>query len=121
MLVIVVVASYTAHYMVLSSMEVNGYWQESGYSLTGMYTFGAVASLIVTILILMAQFAMPKNLGFVFLIAMTLKAVASYIYVQNGLNKFENDFIEYNFLIVFFIFLFFDVFIAFKALNQEDK
>jgi len=63
---------------------------------------------------------MPEKLGLIFLALMTLKGVASYIYIKNGLNKFENDFIEYNFLVVFFIFLFFDVYIAFSALNQED-
>ena len=121
MLLLVGIASYAAHFLVLSGMEADTYWAESGYSLAGMYTFGIVASLAVLVLVLLAQWSMPKNLGFVFLGLMTVKAVASYIYIQNGLNKFENDFIEYNFLVVFFIFLFFDVYIAFKTLNQEVK
>ena len=121
MLLVVGVAAYFAHTLVLSGLETNHFWEQTDYTLLGMYTFGVGISLFVVVLTLMAQYAMPKNLGFIFLGLMTVNAVASYIYIKNGLNKFENDFIEYNFLVVFFLFLFFDVFIAFKALNQENN
>ena len=120
MLLIVTVATFSAHYLVLSGMEVDHYWDQTSYSLIGIYGFAFVASLVVTILVLMAKWAMPEKLGLIFLGLTVIKAVASYIFIQNGLNQFENDFIEYNFLVSFFIYLFFDVFIAFKALNQED-
>ena len=121
MLLLVGVASYFAHFLVLKGIDAEQYWQQTSYTLLGMYSFGIVISLFVVILTLMAQYAMPKNLGFIFLGLMTFHAVASYIYIRNGLNKFENDFLEYNFLIVFFLFLVFDVFVVFKALNQENK
>lgn len=120
MLLLIAGAAYGAQYLVLSSMDVNHLWAQSDYTLLGMYAFGAIASFVITLLVFGTQFAMPEKLGLIFLALMTLKGVASYIYIKNGLNKFENDFIEYNFLVVFFIFLFFDVYIAFKALNQED-
>ena len=113
--------TYAAHALLLSSLDVNQLWAQTDYTLLGMYAFGAIASLVVALLVFSTQFAMPEKLGLIFLALMTLKAVASYIYINNGLNKFENDFIEYNFLAVFFIFLFFDVYIAFRALNQEDE
>lgn len=121
MWLLVLIASFAAHYLVLSNNDVAGYWTESGYSLIGLYAFVGIASLLVMLLVFLAKWSMPEKMGFIFLGLMFVKAVASYIYIQNGLNKFENDFIEYNFLAVFFIFLFFDVFIAFKALNQEDS
>ena len=121
MLLIVVLATYAAHYLILSGMDVSDYWSQTDYSLTGLYVFGAISSLIVIFAVAAIQYALPKFLGLVFLALMFLKGVASYIYIKDGLNKFENDFIEYNFLTMFFIFLFFDVFIAFRALNQEDK
>lgn len=121
MLLIVTGATYAAHYLILTSMDVNQLWTQTDYTLLGMYAFGGIASLVVALLVFSTQFAMPEKLGLIFLALMTLKAVASYIYIKNGLNKFENDFIEYNFLVVFFIFLFFDVYIAFKVLNQEDE
>ena len=121
MLVLLAVTAYFAHYLVLDGMELSAFWSQSGYSLLGMYAVGAVGSLFALVLIMLTNWAMPKNLGFVFLGIMTIKVIAGYIYIRKGLGVFENDFIEYNFLVVFFLFLFFDVFIAFQALNQEDS
>ena len=120
MLLVVVVATYAAHYLIISGMDLADFWAQTDYSLTGLYIFGLVSSLVVTIAIGAVQYAMPKSLGLVFLALMFLKGIAAYIYIKNGLNKFENDFIEYNFLVMFFIFLFFDVYVAFRALNQDD-
>lgn len=120
MLLIVAGAAFGAHYLILSSTDASTYWSQTDYTLFGMYAFGTVASLGVLSLIIGTNYAMPEKLGLIFLALMTLKAVASYIYIKNGLNKFENDFIEYNFLAVFFIFLFFDVYIAFQTLNQQE-
>ena len=121
MLLVLGVAAYFAHTLILKGLGTNQFWEQTDYTLLGMYAFGAGISLFIVVLTLMAQYAMPKNLGFIFLGLMTINAVASYIYIKNGLNKFENDFIEYNFLVVFFLFLFFDVFVAFKAINQENN
>lgn len=121
LLLLVAGVTYAAHALLLSSLDVNQLWAQTDYTLLGMYAFGAIASLVVALLVFSTRFAMPEKLGLIFLALMTLKAIASYIYINNGLNKFENDFIEYNFLAVFFIFLFFDVYIAFRALNQEDE
>lgn len=118
---LVLAASFAAHYLILLNGDASRYWEESGYSLLGLYSFVGGASFLIMVFVLLAKWSMPERLGVVFLGLMFIKAIASYVYIQNGLNKFENDFIEYNFLVVFFIFLFFDVFIAFKALNQEDK
>lgn len=120
MLLIVVIATYAAHYLIVSGIGVSSLWEQTEYSLTGLYIFGAISSLIVIFAVGAIQYALPKFLGLVFLALMFLKGIASYIYIKDGLNKFENDFIEYNFLAMFFIFLFFDVFVAFRALNQED-
>ncbi|WP_140937554.1 hypothetical protein [Sphingobacterium lumbrici] len=111
-------STYGIHHFVLAEKGVQHYWAQSGYSLAGLYFFGFIASFFVTIVILLGQRVMPKNVGFVFLGVMTVKAIASYLFIQDGLNKFENDFIEYNFLVVFFVFLFFDVFVAFKVINE---
>jgi hypothetical protein len=121
MLLVLGVAAYFAHTLILKGLGTNQFWEQTDYTLLGMYAFGVGISLFIVVLTLMAQYAMPKNLGFIFLGLMTIYAVASYIYIKNGLNKFENDFIEYNFLVVFFLFLFFDVFVAFKAINQENN
>ena len=121
MLVILVIASFTAHYLILQGLSVDNLWDGSGYSLTSLYLYGAISSLIVTIAVIAVNWSLPKFLGLVFLALIFVKAIAGYIFIKNGLNKFENDFIEYNFLAVFFIFMFFDVFVVFKTLNQQDK
>lgn len=121
MLLLLTVTAYFAHYLVLGGMELSHLWAQSGYSLLGMYVVGAIGSLMALVLILLTNWSMPKNLGFVFLGLMTVKMIGGYIYVRKGLGVFENDFIEFNFLVVFFLFLFFDVFVAFQVLNQEDS
>ncbi|MDM1294788.1 hypothetical protein HX021_10875 [Sphingobacterium sp. N143] len=120
-LLVVFVASYTAHYLVLTGMGTETNWSKTTYSLVGMYGFGLASSLCVAILVFFANWSMPEKLGVIFLGLILVKAVAGYIYVKDGLNTFENDFIEYNFLAVFFISLFVDVYLAFNALNQVDK
>jgi len=120
MLLILAGAGFAAQSLVLSSMGLSQLWSQTDYTLLGMYSFGAIASLILAIIVFATKYAMPEKLGFIFLALMTIKAIASYIYIKNGLKQFENNFIEYNFLVVFFIFLFFDVYVAFQTLNQEE-
>jgi len=120
-LLIVFVASFAAHYLVISGMDVVRYWSQTNYSLVGMYTFGFCSSMLVAVLVFFANWSMPEKLGVIFLGLVLLKAIAGYIYVKDGLKTIENNFIEYNFLVVFFISLFVDVYLAFNALNQVDK
>lgn len=120
MLVVLVVTAFIAHKLIISGMELDYLWGQTDYSLVGLYAFGGISSLLVVVLILLTHWSMPKNLGFVFLGLMTVKVIAGYIYISDALGTFENKFMEYNFLVVIFLFLFFDVFIAFKTLNQED-
>lgn len=121
MLFVVSIASLLVHYLVSKELDVFLLWEQTDYSLVGMYTFGITVSLFIVVFTLLTQFALPKNLGFVFLGLMTIYAIASYVYIKDGLNKFDNDFLEYNFLVVFFVFLIFNVFVAFKAINQENR
>lgn len=121
MLVILTITAFAAHYLVITGLEVQHFWGQTDYSMLGLYTFATVSSLLAVVFILLTQYAMPKNLGFVFLGIMTIKVIAGFIYIQDGLGTFDNKFIEYNFLAVFFLYLFFDVFIAFKVLNMEEK
>lgn len=112
--------SYGIHYYGLNALALQATWTQTEYTLEGLYTFGAIASMLLSIVLLLTQYALPKQVGFVFLGGITLKAVASYLFIQAGLNKLGNDFLEINFLISFFVFLFYDVYIAYLLVNQEE-
>ncbi len=112
--------AYAAHYGISMAMGFSERWIALGYSLEGMYALQAGISLFVVVMIAMAQFAMPKNVGFIFLGLVLLKAIASYVYINAGLEASEDKFLALQFLIVFFLFLFVDVYMAYRAINQAE-
>ncbi len=114
----VAAVAYSGHHLISSKLGVIDQWSKTGYTLMNLYLLGFFTSLVVVILILTIHRTMPKNLGIVFLGAITLKVLVFYIYISKGLNQFDNKFLEYNFIIVFFVFLICDVFVAFRALNE---
>lgn len=121
MLLVLTFVGFGVHYFLLQSFDLLAQWEHSDYTLLGMYGFVAVGSLLVFVLMVLAKFSMPDRIAFVFLGAFMVKAVANYLYIKEGLGSFENKFLELNFLVVFFLFLFFDVFVAYVVVNQEEK
>jgi hypothetical protein len=118
-LFVVTAIAYGAHYLISATMDIHKQWSKLDYSLKSLYFFGACASLLVSIVLITMNRIMPKNLGSVFLIVISVKVLAFYAYIYKGLEVGENNFLKYNFIIVFFIYLIFDVFVAFKALNED--
>jgi len=118
-LLAVTAIAYGSHYLASSTLGVNEQWATLDYSLKGLYFFGSFASLIVLIVLITVNRIMPKNLGSVFLVVISVKVLAFYAYIYKGLDIAEGNFLKYNFIIVFFIYLIFDVFVAFKALNED--
>lgn len=110
---------FGAHYFALPSFGIVDFKSLTGFELYSLYAFECVASLIILITILISDSVMPKNIGFIFLGLITLKAALSYVFFRGGMNHSSDDIFEYNFLIVFFLFLFFDVLVAFKVINKE--
>lgn len=119
-LLAVTAVAYGSHYLASSTLGVNEQWAALDYSLKGLYFFGSFASLIVLIVLITVNRIMPKNLGSVFLVVISVKVLAFYAYIYKGLDIAEDNFLKYNFIIVFFIYLIFDVFVAFKALNEDE-
>ncbi|MEI5986360.1 MULTISPECIES: hypothetical protein [Sphingobacterium] len=124
LLILVLIAvtgiSFGIHYAVLQYNDLDHWWIGSGYSLLGMYAFCAIASLVMAMVYVGVDYSMPTQTGFAFLIGMTIKAAASYFYIQEGINLLENDFIELNFMVVFFIYLGYDAFVAYYLVNQHE-
>ncbi|GHE23575.1 hypothetical protein [Sphingobacterium griseoflavum] len=121
LLFLVTVLGFGIHTLLLQNLGLNAYWKQTHYTLMGMYAFGCIASLTVATFLLLADFAMKNYVSIVFLGCILIKAVASYLFIQSGLNLFENDFLELNFLGVFFIFLMYDILVAYRLVNQEVK
>ncbi|MFD1768389.1 hypothetical protein [Sphingobacterium suaedae] len=120
-LVLIAGVGYGAHWAILYVFDLQKFWAQTDYTLSSLYLFGVFASLAVGVLLYLTDFAMPKYLSFVFLGCVLIKSVGSYLFIQAGLNTFENDFLELNFLVTFFIFLLYDVFVAYRLVNQEVK
>ena len=118
-LLIFTVILFGAHYYALSSFGITDFKSLTGFELYSLYAFESVASLVLVIVILISDAVMSKNIGFIFLGLITLKAALSYVFFRGGLNHSSGDIFEYNFLIVFFLYLFFDVLVAFKVINKE--
>ena len=117
-LIFISVAAYFIHKYFLSRIATNQVWIKSGYSLINLYLFGFFSSLILQILLIIIHKVEPKYLGFGFLALLTLKVLTFYLYINKGLNISQNNFLEYNFISIFFFFLFCDVFAAFNLLND---
>lgn len=113
--------AFGAHYLLSKGLGVYASWAATEYTLEGLYTFMAIGTLVIVVVILLANWSMPKNMGFIFLGLTLIKGIASYIYIQDGLGISEDKFIELNFLAAFFAFLFFDVYMAYRSLNQAEN
>ncbi|AIM38564.1 hypothetical protein ACFX5U_17775 [Sphingobacterium sp. SG20118] len=119
LLLIFTVVLFGVHHYALPSFGIADFKSLTGFELYSLYTFESLASLVILIVILISDAVMPKNLGFIFLGLITLKAALSYVYFRAGMNHSSDDIFEYNFLVVFFLFLFFDVLVAFKVINKD--
>lgn len=109
------------HYFILQSLEMNNLWSETNYSLWGIYGFQWVVSVVVIIIMGLLADIMPQWVGFVFLGLMTLKLIFNYIYIAAGLEGAASEFLKYNYFAAFVCYFIFDVFIAYRAINQGEE
>ncbi|EFK57284.1 hypothetical protein ACR78F_12840 [Sphingobacterium spiritivorum] len=121
LLLVVGLVLYGVHYAILKGLDLQDVWQQTDYKLWGFYLVGGISSLVMLIVVIIIHNMMPNSVGFVFLGLLTLKMIVSFLYVNKGLNQQPENFIEYNFLAVFFLFIVYDVFMAYKVMNQENK
>lgn len=116
----VAVITYFGHSLVSEKLDLSAQWLKSGYTLRNLYLLAFFSSVAVAVLILIAYRIMPNNVGSVFLVAVSVKVLVFYIYIYKGLKQADDKFLAYNFVVVFFIFLICDVFVAFRALNRGE-
>jgi len=120
-LLLLAVLIFGLHYIFQQVLGVLNAWENTGYSLYLIYLFELMLSILMIVGIVLTGKSMPSNLGFVFLILLTLKCVGNYFFIQPALNvNPSNDFVKHNFLIIFLLFLIFDVYVTYRILNQQN-
>lgn len=120
-LVVLAALVFGVHYILQQVLGISENWNDTGYNLILIYAFQLILSIIMIVVVVGSSKSFANSLGYVFLVLLTLKCVGNYFFIQPVLNtENSNEFIKHNFLIVFLIFLVFDVYVAFKILNQEN-
>lgn len=94
-------------------------WDGMGISLFGIYGFGFVLTCLIYVALIGIDFSMPQSVGYVFLGLITVRGIASYLLIDRYLEvSGSGDFLKYNFLISFLLFLLTDAFMAYRVLNK---
>ncbi|WP_121964822.1 hypothetical protein [Myroides sp. N17-2] len=118
----VLAIAFALHFALFTFTDFGQSFVELGYSLVGFYGF----ELLFTIGILFAmegiKTSMPNSLGYVFLGFITVRLLASYLFVRAGLDSEKVDeLFKYNFLLVVMIYLGGDAFVAYHVLNKKEN
>lgn len=94
----------------------------SSYTLPQIYLVQVVLSIIVLFGLLLVKQVAIGFLGFSFLALLALKLVVSYLFISPALaENSQNNLVKYTFLFVLFVFMFYDMFIGIKVLNQQQR
>lgn len=119
-LLIVAAVAFGLHYMFHSVFDTIDHWSTSTYNLIQIYFFEFILSLLMVVGIVMTKTKMSHNLGYMFLAFITVKTIVNYLFISPVLkSEGDQSFVKHNFLLVFVIFLVFDVYVTFKLLNEE--
>src|SRR5690606_16788614 len=94
-------------------------WNQTTYTLTGFYVLRRLAPIIVSLILFTTDFALNKYITFMLLYCVFYNDFSSNLFFHEFLNVFAIDFLELNFLVSFFIFLLYDVYVAYLLVNQE--
>lgn len=120
-LIIFALLAFGLHLIFQQVLGLSDSWNNTGYSLYLIYLFELMLSILMIIVVVSAGKSLSASLGYIFLGLLTIKCVANFFFIQPVLDaENPNNFIKHNFLIIFLIFLVFDVYVAFKILNQPS-
>ncbi|MCO6161862.1 hypothetical protein [Flavobacterium sp. NRK F7] len=112
---------YLANRLAIAVFQWESDFEKTQYSLHQIFAFLSISS---TILLLVHDFVKSKNeaiLGYVFLVTLTIKVVACYIFIAPVLNSEPvNTFEKGYFFILFVLFLCIDVYFTARLLNKNN-
>jgi len=106
-----------------SIFVVNDKWQNTYYSLNQIFCFFVFSSLIIVLINLYVVKKEQTQLGFVFLVLITLKCIVSYLFILPVLNlkKLDNSFEKINFFILFLVFLAIETVLTIQLIKKSVK
>ncbi len=120
-LLIALIVIFALHYAFVALTDSSESLTNMGFTLEKFYAFEILFSLIVFFALYGIKNSLPENLGFVFLGLITLRLIASYLYVQEALdNEQVEQAFKFNFLAIVLIFLAGDAFVAYNILNKKN-
>ena len=109
-----------ANLLIQSIFQLEIEFEKTTYSLVNMLVFFISTSFI---LLLVHNYISHRNkdlLGYVFMVSLTIKVVACYIFIAPVLNnKSVNHFEKTYFFSLFLLFLFLDVYLTVRLLNKK--
>ena len=107
---------YGISLLVNQVFEFNKKWVDTSNTFNQVFMFFSVSSFILLIIHYLVYKKNKEQLGFVFLVTLTIKVAASFLFIKGIVNVFE----KYYAFSYFFIFLLIDVFITVRLLNKND-
>lgn len=121
-LILLTIVSFGLHYVALEVFQMQAHWDVAHYNLLQLYFFAFLTTLIMSGLMIVVEKFLPQNLGFAFLIVLTIKVIGSYLFMQPVLDLGEaQDFVKHNFLAIFLMYLCFDVYVSYRLLNIKNE
>src|SRR5690606_25251194 len=118
-LIMLALVTFGVHYLYHNLMGDAELWQNAPMSLWQVYGLQLILSVIVIFAVIGIGNNMPQNLGFVFLGVLTLKLLINYLVIKPILQLGDEVlFFKISYLFVFFLFMFYDVYVTYRVLNQ---
>lgn len=119
-LTILALIAFGLHFLLQSITKDLVLWDTAYMHLWQIYSLQLLLSVVMIFAMVGIGKSMPQNVGYVFLGFLTLKVVINYLVINPALETANtSDFFKHNFLIVFFLFLIFDVYVTYRVLNQS--
>lgn len=119
-LTVVLLLAFVLHFVLFETTDIGESTKNLGYNLPVLYLMEFVFSISLVVALFAIMNSLPHSLGYVFLGFITLRLVASYIYISSGLNGgMADDAFKFNFLTVVLIFIAADAYVAYNVLNKE--